>query len=129
VFAIPVSIAAGVALSEWPHVALSARPDAPLSARPRAALAAVCASAALALGVLRIALPGTCVSQPVDVASVGRIEVARCVFRWRGPRAVPAPRAPEHGAAQGRSGRLAELTQVLADRRVEGTAALERPAQ
>jgi hypothetical protein len=100
VFAIPVAIAAGIALR----------------GKPRAALAAVAASAALTLALLRFAVPATCVSQPVDLTSIDRIEVQRCVFRWRGP-------------APARSGRGAELPQVVPDRGVEGPAQLERPTQ
>jgi len=100
VFAIPVAIAAGVGLR----------------GKPRATLATLAASAALTLALLRFVVPGTCVSQPLDVTSVGRIEVQRCVFRWRGP-------------APARSGRGAELPQVVPDRRIEGPAPFERPAQ
>jgi hypothetical protein len=100
VFAIPVAIAAGVGLR----------------GKPRLALAAVATSAALTLALLRFLLPATCVSQPVDVTSVGQIEVQRCVFRWRGPR--PSG-----------SGRGAELPQVLPDRGVEGPAHLQPPMQ
>jgi hypothetical protein len=118
VFAVPVSIAAGVALR----------------GRPRLALATVAASAVLNLGVLRFTVPGTCVSQPIDLASVGQIEVQRCMFRWRGPQPWgrvegqalrDAPGAPGVGG----SGRGAEPPQVLPDRGVEGPAHLQRLTQ
>ena len=67
IFAIPVSIAAGVGLE----------------GRPRAALAVVGASAALALAAALYVVPSTCVSKPVELAGVGAIEVDRCRFRWR----------------------------------------------
>jgi hypothetical protein len=98
VFAIPLCCAAGVALE----------------ARPRAAWLAVAASAALALAALFAVVPGTCVSKRVSLAGVEQIEVARCVFRWRGP-------APLRTRAEG--------GQVVPDAGVEGPAALERPAQ
>ncbi len=78
VFAIPVAITAGIALR----------------GKPRLALATVAASAALALFLVRFMVPETCVSQPIDLTSVGRIELQRCVFRWRGPR--PGGRFESH---------------------------------
>jgi hypothetical protein len=83
IFAIPVSIAAGVALE----------------GRPRAALAAVAACAALALAAAFTVVPGTCVSKPVALTGVESIEVDRCRFRWRDSRA-PAERGeilPDRG--------------------------------
>lgn len=100
IFAVPVSIAAGV------H----------LASRPDRLLAATIGSAALALLSTLWVVPETCVSKPIDVAAVRQLSVDRCTFRWRGPprRSGSArPQAPEVGADGG----------------VERPARLERPAQ
>jgi hypothetical protein len=69
ILAIPVSIAAGVALEH----------------HARAALAAVTASAALALGAVFFVVPATCVSHPVSLDGIASIQVDRCRFRWTDP--------------------------------------------
>lgn len=70
VFAIPLACAAGAALE----------------GRPRAALAAVAASAATALCATWFVVPGTCVSKPVSLDGIERLDVDRCRFRWYQPR-------------------------------------------
>jgi hypothetical protein len=94
-FAVPVSAAAGMALE----------------ARPRAAAAALGASALLALACLRLVVPDTCVSRPIDLHRSEEISVDRCRFRWRELR-----RGPEVG-------------EVLPDRGVEGPARHEGATQ
>ena len=71
IFAIPLAIAAGIALE----------------GRPRATLAAVGASAALALAAVFFVVPATCVSRPVSLDGIESISVDRCRFRWMDSRA------------------------------------------
>jgi hypothetical protein len=65
--AVPVALAAGVAVEARPHLAR----------------ALVAASALLALAASLLVVPDACVSKPLDIARVGAFEVDRCMFRWR----------------------------------------------
>lgn len=67
ILAIPVAIAAGVAVA----------------ARPRLSRALVAASAVLALATSVFVAPAACVSNPIDLTEIERFDVDRCVFRWR----------------------------------------------
>jgi hypothetical protein len=104
ILAIPVAIAAGVAVS----------------ARPRLARALVAASAVLALATSLFVVPSACVSNPIDLAEIESFDVDRCVFRWRYRRGQTG--APASG---GRS----ERDQLRADIRVDRTAPLEGAPQ
>lgn len=67
ILAIPVAIAAGLAVE----------------ARPRYALGLVAATALLALATMHWVVPEACVSKPVAIAGIERFDVDRCRFRWR----------------------------------------------
>ena len=67
VLAIPVAVAAGLAVRH----------------HPRAAGALVVGGALLAVGTTFAVVPDACVSKPVAVAEVDRFDVDRCMFRWR----------------------------------------------
>jgi hypothetical protein len=118
IFALPVAASAGVFLAP----------------RPGAALIAVAGSAALAVLAAWLVVPEACVSKPIDVATIERLDVDRCSFRWRvrsvrprGERSRgPAANEAAPGAA---SGRGAERAEIGADRVVEGTAAGEGAPQ
>lgn len=70
---IPLSLAGGLALG----------------AHPRNAFAAVIGSIALAGTAIAWAIPTTCVSKPVDIATIDALSVDRCQFRWRWSSAAP----------------------------------------
>jgi hypothetical protein len=99
VLAIPVAVAAGLAVGS----------------RPRLATGAVAASAIVALASIFWITPGTCVSKPIDLAEISHFDVDRCQFRWR-PRRLD-------------SGRGAEAPEVRLNRGVERPAPLEGPPQ
>lgn len=118
IFALPVSASAGVFLAR----------------RPGAASAAVAGSALLAVLAAQLVVPAACVSKPIDVTAIGRLDVDRCTFRWRVRSVRPrgersrAPMANE-GARGPTSGRDAERAEIGADRVVEGAAAGEGSPQ
>jgi hypothetical protein len=111
IFALPVAACAGVFLAERTH----------------AALAVVAASALLAVLATLFVVPAVCVSKPIDVTAIERLDVDRCTFRWRVRAVHPlrersrAPKTSDGGLRQP-SGRGAERTEVGADRLIERAA-------
>jgi hypothetical protein len=111
IFALPVAACAGVFLAE----------------RTKAALAAVAGSALLAVLAALLVVPAACVSRPIEVAAIERLDVDRCTFRWR-VRTVRRDRehsqAPttNEGGLERSSGCGAERAEVGADRLVERAA-------
>lgn len=102
----------------------------PLASRPRLALGAVVASAAVSLFAAAEVVPRSCVSKPIDLDEIARLDVDRCTFRWRVKRG-PGPRAERGGTPSGVGlpGRGPEAAQIGPDRGVEGPAPLEGAAQ
>jgi hypothetical protein len=100
IFAFPVAAAAGVHLAQ----------------RPAAAVGAVAASAGLAVLAALLVVPAACVSKPIEITEIRSLDVDRCSFRWREPRAHSAPLPAQRG-------------EIGADRGVEGAAPLEGASQ
>lgn len=107
VLAIPVAAAAGILLAR----------------DRRIAVAAVAGSAIIAAAATLWVVPETCVSKPVDLATVSTLSVDRCQFRWR--RASPRATRPQAAVLGGSS----ELAQIGTDRVRMGSLEREGAAQ
>ena len=84
ILAIPVSLAAGMAVAKC----------------PRWAGAVIAACAVWAIGTAALVVPGSCSVTPIDLVEIETLRVDRCSFRWRAPRQVHRALSPLDYRAQ-----------------------------
>jgi hypothetical protein len=78
VLAIPVSLAAGMAVAKY----------------PRWTGAVIAACAVWAIGTAVLVVPGSCSVRPIRLDEIDSLRVDRCTFRWRAPSQVHRALSP-----------------------------------
>jgi hypothetical protein len=84
VLAIPVSLAAGMAVAKC----------------PRWAGAVIAACAVWAIGTAALVVPGSCSVRSIDLVEIETLRVDRCSFHWQAPRQVHRALSPLDYRAQ-----------------------------